>query len=104
MITKRDFEEILNELEGINEAIFGFGGSGNIKEACEIILENYKIVEYLDEIARRELEKQGEFPLEGKYQAIERVRGLLLENGRLCNFIYGIDGSRMKYGDFFENE
>jgi len=87
--------EIMDRLWAINEAIFTLGGSGDIKEAYEIIAEDEELLEYLDEIAKEKLRKEGDFPLDGDYQKRERVWKMLLDNGRLCDFIYDFRGNRL---------
>lgn len=78
----RTAKEAIDELLIIEESVFGFGCSGNAEDIYSVVLEDKGLLKFLDDIAKRRAGKE-EFPLDSPYHRIERVKEMLLSEGRL---------------------
>lgn len=89
------FEEAIEELHCINEAIFSMGGSGDIMEVYEIIKDDEYLLDLFDKVAKeRERGEDCYFDcFNTAYHKMERVERMLKEEKRMpqeiLEMIYG---------------
>ena len=85
----RPKQEIIDELQGIDEAIFSMGGPGKINIAYDVIVQDPGLLTFLDDIAKQRLISEGSFYLPNtEYHKKERVKELLSESRKLPYEIY----------------